>query len=26
MKPYLALIRNDVRLAYRQKAVIFFIT
>ncbi len=24
MKPYLALIRNDVRLAYRQKAVIFF--
>ncbi len=24
MKPYLALIRNDVRLAYRQKTVIFF--
>ena len=24
MKPYIALIRNDVRLAYRQKAVIFF--
>jgi imidazolonepropionase-like amidohydrolase/ABC-type multidrug transport system permease subunit len=24
MKPYLALIRNDVRLAFRQKAVIFF--
>lgn len=24
MKPYLALLRNDVRLAYRQKTVIFF--
>src|SRR4051812_7127504 len=24
MKPYLALIRNDIRLAYRQKTVIFF--
>ncbi len=24
MKPYLALIRNDIRLAYRQKMVIFF--
>ncbi len=24
MKPYIALIRNDVRLAFRQKAVIFF--
>jgi len=24
LKPYLALIRNDVRLAYRQKVVIFF--
>lgn len=24
MKPYLALIRNEVRLAYRQKTVIFF--
>lgn len=24
MKPYLALLRNDIRLAYRQKAVIFF--
>jgi imidazolonepropionase-like amidohydrolase/ABC-type multidrug transport system permease subunit len=24
LKPYIALIRNDVRLAFRQKAVIFF--
>jgi len=24
LKPYLALLRNDVRLAFRQKAVIFF--
>jgi imidazolonepropionase-like amidohydrolase/ABC-type multidrug transport system permease subunit len=24
MKPYLALIRNDIRLAFRQKVVIFF--